>query len=272
MDPFTLALAVAIAYVVFPADTKTLRATRGAVGVARAAGSGASGHIRAERARTAGTRAQARQSRHKRLSESGRVGRARVRAERAASKAWHGAAGTIRAAHAAVKAAPSGYAPAADRAVQRRAEWRARRARPDAAVTPTETDSTPTAPTSEETTVPIAPTPDYAIRTSELTSLDVFRAEISNVIDQTREHLEAGHCLRAYGASLLERYADAEFGTRLMAQAVGDVHENTPKASAFLGFEEALAGLLRAIDAAQDIAEAVSSQGATGKTEAFTAS
>jgi hypothetical protein len=277
-----LLIAIVIAWVAVGGDPKSLRASRGAVGMARAAGSGARSHVRAERARTAPARAQARADRHKKLAESGRAGRARVHAENGAAKVGHGIAGAARAGVAAVKAAPSGYAPAAEAATQKRAANKAARAKRKEAKAQARQDAraarearfrmTPLVPEPRKDN----PTPEekpvtVAIRTTELETVADLRAEAQRVQDQFRQSIDALHEYAKWARDLPERLAEAPFGTRALASAVGAISETAPDTRQLLGTDEALEALMSALRSAQDIADVIESQGATGKTEAYVA-
>jgi hypothetical protein len=262
VDPFTIAVVIALAaYITAPVDPHTLRATRGAAGVARAAGSGARGHVRAERARTAPSRARARQARQKRWRESGVPGRAGLLAESGARKAGRGVVASARTAHAAVKAAPSGYKPAADRAIQRRDEAREkRRARRAAAVTPTITEPTVKEPAPVDT--PAIPATELATVTDLQTETTAVQAKVADIQYELSE-------VRKWATDLAERYSAAEFGTIDLTKAVYGVQEAVPTAVQVDGLLEALDALQKAFRSAEAVREVVDSAGATGKTEAF---
>lgn len=127
MDPFTLALCVAVAaYVTGAPDRHTLRATRGAAGFVKAGARGAWRHRKAERAKTAAQRAKARKARQDRMWKSSGWGKAAVLAERGAWRLGRWTADGIRHGWAGVKEGRAAYGPAAERATERRDERRAK--------------------------------------------------------------------------------------------------------------------------------------------------
>ncbi|MCH8614448.1 hypothetical protein [Arsenicicoccus dermatophilus] len=106
---------------------------------------------------------------------------------------------------------------------------------------------------------------------TELTSLADVRAEAHRAAALMEVLSEYVAAVRAWGEYLPERWGSAEWGTADLDRAVAEVSEATEALVDAEGILEALEGIHRAIERAEDLADVLAEHGAYGDTRGFNA-